>query len=488
MANRITNEIFLNRLKSVNDSVLPLEEYKGSTVNILCKCLRCENIWSVRPANLLSGKGCPVCAREKVSKCHRLTQDQYEAKLKRTNPEVILLDKYEGTAKDHHFRCLRCGRTWIANAGTILEGHGCSVCRGGVRKTEEEFILQLKKVNPFIHPIGKYINARTKILCNCDKCNQSFSSTPDKLLQGAGCTNCDRRYKSSFPEQALFFYLSKLYPDATNRFCFPGSRFELDIFIPQLKTGIEYDGVYWHKAKYSYEKQKYDYCRKHDIKLLRIRESYDMLKDIADQIVVREKPLYSFKTLDKSIMSCMQFVGEHINVNTADDSADIKAQYYSILTRNSLQSVFPEIAKEWNWERNKGITPDQVSSGSNDKYWWICHKCGYEWSASVAGRTGRGRGCKQCAIQKAAERYTKKHNEYIRQLSVINPNLEVLQEYQTTHVPIMTRCKVCGHEWKAAPANLLRGRQCPKCSKRRAARKISETKKRNNAVRKQSRA
>ena len=63
------------------------------------------------------------------------------------------------------------------------------------------------------------------------------------------------------------------------------------------------------------------------------------------------------------------------------------------------------------------------------------------------------------------------------QLRQVNPNIEPLEPYKTTPTPILCRCLVCQNEWPAAPANLLRGRKCPKCSKKAAAVKISETKK-----------
>lgn len=52
---------------------------------------------------------------------------------------------------------------------------------------------------------------------------------------------------SSFPEQAIYYYLKKHFPDAINgdRECLAGK--ELDIYIPSCKFAIEYDGQTWHK-------------------------------------------------------------------------------------------------------------------------------------------------------------------------------------------------------------------------------------------------
>lgn len=68
------------------------------------------------------------------------------------------------------------------------------------------------------------------------------------------------------------------------------------------------------------------------------------------------------------------------------------------------------------------------------------------------------------------------HEVFLQRLSVKNPNIEPLEEYKGYAVNIMCRCKICGNEWLAAPANLLRGRDCPKCSRKRGYAKMAETK------------
>ena len=41
---------------------------------------------------------------------------------------------------------------------------------------------------------------------------------------------------------------------------------------------------------------------------------------------------------------------------------------------NDLASQYPELAKEWDTERNGSLTPDSVSAYSNRKAWWHCEK------------------------------------------------------------------------------------------------------------------
>lgn len=58
----------------------------------------------------------------------------------------------------------------------------------------------------------------------------------------------------------------------------------------------------------------------------------------------------------------------------------------------------------------------------------------------------------------------KTHEQYVKELSEINPNLEVIGKYQHSHKPLRIHCKRCGHEWEVPPYNLLRGTGCPECA------------------------
>ena len=61
---------------------------------------------------------------------------------------------------------------------------------------------------------------------------------------------------------------------------------------------------------------------------------------------------------------------------------------------NVLQTVNPILAKDWNYEKNNGLTPMDVTPNSHKKVWWKCSK-GHEWQAVVASRN-RGSGCPIC--------------------------------------------------------------------------------------------
>ena len=52
----------------------------------------------------------------------------------------------------------------------------------------------------------------------------------------------------------------------------------------------------------------------------------------------------------------------------------------------TLAETHPEIAKQWHHEKNieSGLTPDNITSGCDKKFWWKCEKgADHEWEARV---------------------------------------------------------------------------------------------------------
>lgn len=56
-------------------------------------------------------------------------------------------------------------------------------------------------------------------------------------------------------------------------------------------------------------------------------------------------------------------------------------------------------------------------------------------------------------------------SEFINKIRGINPNIEVLGNYISSHEKISVRCKKCGLEWSPRAYGLIQGRGCPECGK-----------------------
>ena len=66
---------------------------------------------------------------------------------------------------------------------------------------------------------------------------------------------------------------------------------------------------------------------------------------------------------------------------------------------NDLATLYPDIAAQWDEEKNGVLHPNNVTAGSNRRVWWRCEK-GHSYRAMIAQRVQRGDGCPYCANRK----------------------------------------------------------------------------------------
>ena len=65
---------------------------------------------------------------------------------------------------------------------------------------------------------------------------------------------------------------------------------------------------------------------------------------------------------------------------------------------NNLYLSKNQLAEEWHSEKNKPLTPKDVTPQSHKEVWWIC-KNGHEWVAKIFNRY-KGTGCPHCKANK----------------------------------------------------------------------------------------
>ena len=66
-----------------------------------------------------------------------------------------------------------------------------------------------------------------------------------------------------------------------------------------------------------------------------------------------------------------------------------------VCQHNSLATKAPDVARYWNYSRNKS-KPDTVLAHSNTQVEWSCDVCGHEWTASPNARVTGSHGCAEC--------------------------------------------------------------------------------------------
>ncbi|MFR5062350.1 MAG: zinc-ribbon domain-containing protein [Christensenellales bacterium] len=413
------------------------------------------------------------------------------------HPNELLL----GSNKKAWWKCEK-GHEWLASIyHRAVRNHGCPYCSGRLAVSGE---TDLATLNPKLaqewHPTKNgnltpnqlTIRSGKKVWWLCSNGHEWQATPHDRDTDGTNCPYCSARRQTSFPEQAIYYYIKKIFPNSINRYkdIFSNSM-ELDIYIPDKHIGIEYDGRNWHKTEeeHNRERKKYDICKRQKIVLIRIKENClsDWL-DVADKIYYVDKKR-NYLQLNQVINSLIEFIfsimpkgtkNEYLNTVAIDVIRDRqKIQNYLTNTENSLGMLRPDLVKEWNTERNGNLTPTMFSLHSNESVWWKCSKCGHEWKSQINHRTKEnGSGCAICGNIKKGKSFHKGYLAINGSLAQNNP--ELAKEWHTTRnidltpndvtaaspIRVWWKCSKCGHEWQASPNNRSKDVGCPCCSGR----------------------
>jgi uncharacterized protein (DUF983 family) len=91
---------------------------------------------------------------------------------------------------------------------------------------------------------------------------------------------------------------------------------------------------------------------------------------------------------------------------------------------NDLQTVAPIIAREWNYEKNGDLSPDEVIAKTDRTVWWRCDK-GHEWQARISNRMN-GNNCPYCANKKVLYGYND-----LKTWCIVNGKLYLIDEFDT---------------------------------------------------------
>lgn len=128
------------------------------------------------------------------------THEEYIAEVAKINPNIEVIGIYINAHERIEHRCLVCGRTWFTKPCGILLGYGCAKCAGILQYTQEEYELRVGEVNSNIEVLGQYINMNQKILHKCKICGHEWETKPSDIVKGHGCPICSGKTIGKPPE------------------------------------------------------------------------------------------------------------------------------------------------------------------------------------------------------------------------------------------------------------------------------------------------
>jgi DNA-directed RNA polymerase subunit RPC12/RpoP len=146
----------------------------------------------------------------------------------------------------------------------------------------------------------------------------------------------------------------------------------------------------------------------------------------------------------------------------------------SVCLDNCLETTHIELSKEWNYVKNNGLTPKDVTKGSHERVWWI-GECGHEWDDTIQHRS-RGVGCPYCSGKRVSEENCLAYNspELVLEWDYDkNSDLTPYNITKSSNKSVWWVCKKCKHNWESIIGNRNRGVGCPKCSESKGEKVIS---------------
>lgn len=329
------------------------------------------------------------------------------------------------------------------------------------------------EANAPLSPDQVFVNSGKKYGWICSCCGEKWLSSICNRSNGHGCPKC-RLVRTSFPEQAIFFYVSKAFPDAESRHIIDG--YELDVYIPSINLGIEYDGRYYHKSTHKTNKdnEKDDFCQARNIALIRFRDPSLPLTKYAMTIRCVDGVK---RCLDPAITELMRFLNKpSVSIDTHRDHTAIIEAYRHNIQQNSIEKTHPHWLKEWDYEKNGSILPRNISAGMAVNLWWKCTQCGNSWQALAYSRKA-GSGCPRCGNLLAQKKHSLtssiKNNFYEKNPELakewdyeLNKSIDIHSISSRCSKKVFWICAKCDHKWQATVGSRISGNGCPVCGRK----------------------
>ena len=434
--------------------------------------------YQTSPSHRISrNSDCPICSNKQVligyndlATTHPEIASQWHPEKNDLTPQQVTI----GAERKVWWICEK-GHEWEALVYS-RQDRGCPYCSGNkvwvgfndLATTHPDIAKEWHPtknngLTPFAVTAGS--NQKAWWLGNC---GHEWEAVIGSRVSGCGCSVCNKERKTSFYENAFYYYIKSVFPDAVQSFK-PDwlVHMELDIYIPSIQIAVEYDGQAWHNNTEN-DIRKGLLCKENGIRLIRIREPK------CPSISCESIQLASTNTNDIENAINTLFVDFLNCPQQKDISLDRdRVEIYNLISyhtkSNSFLDCIPDLVAEWHPTLNGNLKPENVSFKSNKKIWWKCAK-GHEWTDSCNHRAS-GRNCPYCSNKRVLAGFN--------DLATTNPDLakewhptknEILTPYSVTagsSKKAWWKCRSCGYEWCAVINSRSRGNGCPQCYKAR---------------------
>lgn len=364
-----------------------------------------------------------------------------------------------GSNKPVYWICSK-GHSYEASPWSRSKGMACPICAGkeiliGYNDLATQYPQLTLEWHPTLNgaltPSQVFPFSNKKVWWKCEF-GHEWKATINSRHKNR-CPHCYKDHRISVREKLVYYNLKKYFPDTLENYKLSDkSLITIDMCIPSLKLAVEYDGAQYHKNA-ERDTSRFRIIDAEGYRLIRIREpklpilndGYSIILDSVSLTDVAKGITQLFELMTK-------IYGIEIPFEEIDVDKDLPEVYKLIefsTVDNSLESVYPELAKEFHPTLNGTLNPNRIASRSGLKVFWICPE-GHSYQATVLNRTN-GKGCPYCSGKKVLEGFNDlktKKPEVARQWDYKKNTLLPTEVTACSHVKVWWKCRH-GRSWEA---------------------------------------
>lgn len=300
-----------------------------------------------------------------------------------------------------------CGHEWQTSVKARSKGENCPICSGArviegindLATLKPELAQEWSEKNE-IKPTEVSVGSHKKVIWKCRLGHEWEASVKSRTVNGTGCPYCSHNkvlegfndLASQMPEVAAE-WSEKNYP-----------------LLPAMVTPFANRKVWWKCGK-GHEwhtlistrsgGSKCPYCS--GIILLKgFNDFATRQPQLAEEWSDRNLPLTPDMINEKSRKNvwwkCRECGNEWklvVYARIKGTVCPVCADRAVLSGYNDLETTDAHLLGEWDYEKNKDITPTAVSRNSMKSVWWKC-SLGHSWKAKIYERTVEEKGCPVC--------------------------------------------------------------------------------------------
>lgn len=244
--------------------------------------------------------------------------------------------------------CKGNGHSWQASPGNRYRGKGCPTCSGRIAwvgvndmaTTHPDLAYEFDDNKNFPDtPSTVKAGSNKKLWWRCSAYNHSWLASPNGRKQGNGCPVCSGR-------QVLkgFNDMASTKPDVAQRFDLTKNL----PFTPETVTASSDLKLWWVcPLQHSWQSR-----------------AANVSMGQGCPVCAGKKPLAGY---------------------------------------NDIQTLYPDLVREFDYARNAPELPSTLTSGSSFRAWWLCAKSGHSWQSPIYNRTYGDSGCPKCRPESVPE-------------------------------------------------------------------------------------